>query len=98
MQVFKIDKDGFYIEPVILQNDAVLTKDLIEIEPPPGAHKAKFDGVKWIETMTQTQIEAELNATTPKTEIEILKDELAATKEESAQMNLAIIDLWEILG
>jgi hypothetical protein len=89
-QVWKIDTDGFYLEPVKIQDDEELTEDLIDIEPPQGAHKARFDGEKWVETVPQDEIDAQLNPPIEKTEIDILK-------EENAQLTLDIINLWETL-
>jgi len=98
-QVFKIDGDGIYIEPVIVEDDAVMVDGLIDTHIPDGFYKPKWDkfNKKWIEGKNQEEIDTIKNAPVPKTEIEILKEELAASKEETAQMNLAIIELWEML-
>jgi hypothetical protein len=73
-QVFRYDNDGFYLEPVILQEDEELPFNCTEIQPPNGLHKGKFINGQWIETLSQDEIDAELNAPPEKTEIEILRE------------------------
>jgi hypothetical protein len=46
------------------------------------------------EAWNDLQIHPEIK---PKTEIDILKEDLVVAREENAQNNLAIIDLWEML-
>lgn len=48
-QFYKIDSEGYYIEPVIFYEDVEKSSDCIE-SPPPSFYKAKWQGGKWIET------------------------------------------------
>ncbi|MEH7503296.1 hypothetical protein V7152_15005 [Neobacillus drentensis] len=91
-QVFKIGTDGFYIEPVIVQDGEELTAELIEVEIPEGFYKPKWDkvNIKWVEGLTQEEIDAIKNEPIPKSEIDFLK-------EQNADLNLQIIDIWETL-
>ena len=59
MQVYKIDKKGYYIKPVVMSDDET-PMDCIEIQPPDGLYRAKWTGFEWVEDMTQKEIE-ELN-------------------------------------
>ena len=61
-QIYRIDSNGFYIEPIIIEDDKILTNNLINIEPP-QLYKAKWMGDKWIEGATLEEIN-EIN--TPK--------------------------------
>lgn len=49
-QVYRMDQDGYYIEPVILfDDDEAVPADCVEIMPP-SFYKAKWNGEEWIET------------------------------------------------
>lgn len=48
----KIDESGFFIEEVIYDDSKEIDKDIIVVERPQGLYKAKWDGNKWIETVT----------------------------------------------
>lgn len=65
MQVYKFDNDGYYIEPVILEEGESLPTDCTEKEPPIPNWKPRWDGSKWVETgspvpHTQTKSELEI--------------------------------------
>lgn len=45
-QVYRIDKDGIYVEPVLLSEGEKLPKDCVELAPPDGMYKAKYDAKK----------------------------------------------------
>lgn len=59
-QVFKIDSSGFYIEPVIL-NDESTPSNCVEVVPPQGLYKLKWNGSSWVEGATQDEINAAKN-------------------------------------
>lgn len=45
-QVYKIDKDGNYVEPVLLADEEAIPKDCIEQSPPDGMYQANYDKKK----------------------------------------------------
>jgi hypothetical protein len=95
-QVFKIDSNGFYIEPVILQDDEKLGNNLIDIAISEGFYRPKWYGKKWVEGLTQLEIDALRNVPQPKTEIELLKEEniqLLSRVQESENAIVMLMDM-----
>jgi hypothetical protein len=72
-QVYRIDNNGFYVEPSIVQEDEELANDLVEMVIQEGFYKPKFDGQKWVEGLTQSEIETLRSQPQPKSELEELK-------------------------
>lgn len=75
-QVYRLDSDGFYIEPVVIEPHETLP-DCIEVRPPDGLYKAQFIEGEWIEGMSQDEIEAIKNTPVEPSEIDILKKQQA---------------------
>jgi hypothetical protein len=96
-QVFKIDDDGFYIEPVIVKDDEELGEKLIETPIPEGLFSPRWDGEKWVEGLTSEEIEQLKQQNQPQpSELDLLKQENAELKERIELMQAALDDL--ILG
>lgn len=55
-QVFKIDNEGFYVEPVIIEDGEL--EGCISTPIPDGLFKAKWNGQEWLESMSQEEIDA----------------------------------------
>lgn len=55
-QVYKIDSNGFYVEPVILQDDESTPGDCLEVIPPEGFVKLQWNGTQWVEGMDQAEL------------------------------------------
>lgn len=53
----KIDKQGYFIEDVLLQDNEEITEDLIETECPQGLYLPKWNGTEWIEGGTAPEHE-----------------------------------------
>lgn len=47
-QVYRIDEDGIYIEPVVLKDGEAIPADCVEIMPP-SFYKAKWVDHEWFE-------------------------------------------------
>jgi len=45
-QVYQIDKIGNYVEPVILSDTEELPEDCVELSPPDGMYKARYNRKK----------------------------------------------------
>jgi hypothetical protein len=75
-QVFRMNEDGFFLEPVLVPKDAETPFDCTEVVPKDGLYKAKFDGSEWIEGADETYI-ASLHVTPEPTEIEKLQKQQA---------------------
>jgi hypothetical protein len=71
--VYRIDKDGYYIEPVILKENDNIPSDCIETRPQDGFYKPQFVNNEWTEGETQEEIDAIKNAPQPLSELEQLK-------------------------
>lgn len=74
MLVHRINKDGYYVEDVIVQDVDELSDSQIEIPPPNGLYRAKWTGEEWIETMSQEEID-KLNKHEP-TAIELIQEQI----------------------
>jgi hypothetical protein len=84
-QVYKIDSEGFYVEPVILSEGEELPSDCVEVAIPEGLYKAKFDGTAFVEGLTQLEIDT-LSGNT----LDQLKEKKINELDEAC--NLAIIN------
>jgi hypothetical protein len=71
-QVFKIDSNGFYVEPVILQDNDKTRSDCVETMPP-SLFKAKFLDGAWVEGATTSEITDLKNVPQPVSELEEIK-------------------------
>lgn len=58
-QVSLIDSDGFYLEPVIVDDNQQLDDSLIDVEVPDGFYHPKWDkdSLTWIEGKSQEEID-----------------------------------------
>ena len=72
-----IDSNGLFIEDTFVEE---LTEFTIETLCEGGLYKPKWNGNKWIEGLTQTEINAIKNIIPPKTEMEELKEQILATQ------------------
>jgi hypothetical protein len=72
-QVYRIDKEGFFIEPVVLGTDDVFPDDCVETFPTSGMYKQKWDGTTWVEGLSQTEIDAIKSIPQPVSELDQLK-------------------------
>ena len=84
-QVYKIDKDGFYLEPVLIGNDEVAPMDCVTVPPTEGMFKAQYKNGVWIEAMPQTEIDKLKNVpTVPVLSLGVLPA-LTSTRREYAE-------------
>lgn len=74
IQVYEIDKSGYYIKPVIINEWEDITDELIDIPPPDGLYRAKWTGEEWVEDMSQEEID-ELSKPIPN-EKEIMQEQI----------------------
>lgn len=56
-KVLKIDKQGYFLEDVIIEDDEFTPKDCVETECPDGFYKPRWNGSMWIERLTPQEIE-----------------------------------------
>jgi hypothetical protein len=78
-QVYKVDSEGFYMEPVILEDNQKVPANCVVFKPQNGLFKPKLNMTKtsFIEGLSQTEINALKNVTPPLTELEQLKKQQA---------------------
>jgi hypothetical protein len=76
IQVYRIDEEGFLIEPIIIDDESKIPSDCIFADTPNGLYKAKFDGSGWIEGADDSYISS-INVTPELTELEKLQKQQA---------------------
>ena len=81
-KVVKVDRNGLWIEDVVIDGDESIPVDCIETPCPDGFYKPKWDGAKWIEGLSQTEID-EIKATLP----ENIKAEAVAEMESATTIS-----------
>jgi hypothetical protein len=57
-QVIRFDKDGFYVEPVLLQDKEEIPSDCTEVIPTGSFVSGQFVDGQWIEGASQEEIDA----------------------------------------
>lgn len=76
-QVYRIDKDGFYIEPVLIEETDLVPDACVEDRPPDSLYKAQLVDGKWIEAMPQAEIDAMKNVPQEPSELDKVKKQQA---------------------
>lgn len=103
-QVYRIDENGIYLEPVIIngvESDGVwaydIPPDCIETKMPDGLFQPiKWTGTEWITTLTPEEIEIIKNTNPePKPTIEELEQENQMLKERLTYAEDAILFLMD---
>lgn len=61
IQVSRIDANGFYVEPVIVNSNDKLNADLIVEPVPPGFFSPKWDGTAWVEGLTPAELQRRID-------------------------------------
>jgi hypothetical protein len=89
-EVYRLDQDGFYLEPVELKGNEKTPSDCTEIKPTGSFIRGQFANGEWKESATQEEIDAIKN--TP-----VQPSEFYQLREQNADLNLQIIDIWETL-
>lgn len=85
-QVYKVDENGIYIEPIIVGEKEDIPYNYIDEKPPNGLYRPKWTGTEWIEDMTQEEIDKMKSRPNP------------PTQEERIQaLEAALLDLLELL-
>lgn len=88
IQVHRVDKDGFYMEPVLIeQNNVIEDENIVTIDPPEGLYKPRWLDGEWVEGLTPEEIE-EIKKPIPKvpSEIDILGKQLAEKELQILQL------------
>jgi hypothetical protein len=62
IQVYKIDSDGYFIEPVLVDKLSNMDSDCVSTPPPQGLVKLRYTNGKWIEGETTANILAATKA------------------------------------
>lgn len=97
MKVCRIDKNGFYIEDVIVKSEEEIEEDMIVVECPEGLYSPRWDGKEWINGITNEEIEQLINQHADPTENEMIMlaiAELDIQRElDKTKTQLAIAEL-----
>lgn len=84
-EIYEIGANGYITEKYIAEFDEQgnckeeLAENIITVDIPQGLYHARWSGEKWVEDMSQAEIEALNNQPKEPTEIEKLQQELAGT-------------------
>lgn len=95
-QVYRIDHNGFYVEPVILEENEPIPSDCVEGLPLEGLLKLKWNGEAWEEGATLEEQEAFLSQIQPVSELEHLKQENQQLKKRVEETENAILQLMDM--
>jgi hypothetical protein len=76
-QVYRIDINGYFIEPVVLDENEEVPSDCVDITPTDGLYKAQFMNGQWGEGMSKNNIDAIKNTPQPLSELEQIKKQQA---------------------
>ncbi|MEH7223847.1 hypothetical protein V7112_08500 [Bacillus sp. JJ1566] len=97
-QYIKVDEDGFFLEPILFGVDEEIPNDCVEsFSPEEVFYKPRWNGDKWVESLSVEEINEIINAPQPKSEIDVLREENEKLKAESEMNALAIMELAEIV-
>lgn len=58
VQVYRIDEEGYFVEPVLVPDEDSIPEDCVAEFPTYGLFKPKWDGEKWIEGLSEEEINA----------------------------------------
>lgn len=86
IQVYKVDSEGFYLEPVIIKEGDTIPNDCVEEKLPNGLYKARFVDGQWIEGLSPEEIEALNPSTKEKTQIDKLQEKVDKLEQEIKEM------------
>jgi hypothetical protein len=66
VQYSRIDSDGFYLEPVLFDENVIpVDEDIVIVEVQEGLYRPRWDGTAWIEGLTPAELDAIVNAPEP---------------------------------
>jgi hypothetical protein len=77
MIVYRFDQEGYYLEPVKLKNSEPIPSDCTAVPLPEINYKPQYVDGAWVETLSQSEIDALLNAPKPLSELEQVKKQQA---------------------
>lgn len=93
-QYIKVDENGFYLEPVLFNDEDEIPECCVE---PYGTneifYKPKWDGEKWVESLSQEEID-DLKNSQPQPQPQLTLEKL---KEENELNAMAIMELTQLL-
>lgn len=101
-KVYKVDENGFYVEPVILQIIGYtkerlepiyedLPHDCVDVEILQGLYRGKWTGSEWVEDMPLDEIAALETVPRGLTDIETLRLEQAQANAEMFELLIKLI-------
>lgn len=94
IQVYRINKNGDYLEPVVTEKDYI-PADCVIKRPPDGLYKPSFVSGVWIERATPEEIAA-LNKPSAPSELDVLEHENEQLKKRVTEMENAILALMDM--
>lgn len=90
IQVYRIDKDGYFIEPILIDGNFLPTdqfpKDLVLIKPTDGLFKAKWNSGQWEEGLSQQEIDEIKNPPRAPSEPEIIGQQIVEKELQILQL------------
>lgn len=72
-QVYRFDENGYFKEPVFINDDEKMPKDCTDFAPPRTLYFPRFIEGKWVNGISEEEIEAIRNPPKMPTELDIIK-------------------------
>lgn len=72
-EVYRYDDNGFYVEPVFVQQGEAMPLNTTDVRPTDGMFQAKWNGIEWLENLLPDEIKKRLEDKNEPDEIEILQ-------------------------
>lgn len=82
-QVFRFNKYGFFVEPILIDDGEEIPVDCTEVPLPQPSWKPRWNGKEWEETITQEELDKMYKPQPP----------LPSTKERLEALENAMIDI-----
>lgn len=93
MLVYKIDSEGFYIEPIFLGEYDDIPSNCVNVEPPDGLFKLKFVDGEWIEGLTSQEIDDYINRPSAPSPEEVMGQQITDSEIESMLQGQSVTEL-----
>lgn len=93
MIVARIDREGYFLEDVILQEGEEMPVDCIEGRPNTterGFYRPRWTGTEWVEDMSREKIDELNNQPRPHSEIELLRIDQAKANAEMIELMMSM--------
>lgn len=96
IQVYRIDEEGYFVEPVLVPDEKSIPEDCVTEFPSYGLFKPKWDGGRWVEGLSEEEIKAILEKSN-KPQPPTIEEQIQQLREEKKMTDLALLELVELV-